>query len=89
MQFDLVRGDFESINKLNTTFSEAKAETGKRSLLQLLKESGVHIIVDDVVDATKLTDTITLGSDYAAGAFIGEPVHQLDDTTNVESFEII
>ncbi|MBF8268838.1 MAG: hypothetical protein HW386_547 [Gammaproteobacteria bacterium] len=73
MQFDLIRGDYELINKLNTTYTDVTAETGKRSLLQQLKESGVHIVVDDVVDATKLTDTITLGSDYASGAFIGEP----------------
>ena len=89
MHFDLIRGDFELINKLNTTYQDVTAETGKRSVLQQLKEGGVHIIVDDVVDATKLTDTITLGADFAAGSFIGEPVNQLDDVTNVETFEII
>ena len=89
MHFDLIRGDFELINKLNTTYQDVTAETGKRSVLLQLKEGGVQIIVDDVVDATKLTDTITLGADFAAGSFIGEPVNQLDDVTNVETFEII
>ena len=89
MQIDFLRDSFETISRLNTTFLGPSTNTNKISMLQQLKNNGVHIITDDVEDATKLTDTITLGADYATGLFIGEPVNQLDDVTNVERFEII
>ncbi|MGH8245710.1 MAG: EAL domain-containing protein, partial [Gammaproteobacteria bacterium] len=61
---------------------------GVASALQLLKEAGAEIIVDDIKDATALTDAIAGGASYAMGIFIGEPVRTLDQTSNVESFEI-
>lgn len=89
MHFDMVRANFETVSKLKATVSKEPTASAKGSILQLLKDAGLHIIVDDVRDATQLTDTISLGVDYAAGKFIGEPMNQLDDITNVESFEII
>jgi hypothetical protein len=46
------------------------------------------IVVCDVEDATTLTEVISVGADFAIGDFIGEASAQLEDSTNVESFEI-
>ena len=54
-----------------------------------LKSKGLKIIADAVEDATGLTTVIASGADYAMGSFIGEAVDQLEDKTNVESFEIV
>ena len=53
------------------------------------KSKGLKIIADGVEDATTLTTVIASGADYAMGSFIGEAVDQLEDKTNVESFEIV
>jgi EAL domain-containing protein (putative c-di-GMP-specific phosphodiesterase class I) len=49
---------------------------------------GVQVIADGVEDATTLTNVISAGAHYAMGNFIGEPTQHIDDSTNVESFEI-
>jgi EAL domain-containing protein (putative c-di-GMP-specific phosphodiesterase class I)/ActR/RegA family two-component response regulator len=54
-----------------------------------LKSKGLKIIADGVEDATSLTSVIASGADYAMGSFLGEAVDQLEDITNVESFEIV
>ena len=92
MHFDMIRADFETFSTMSTTYSEAaggeEPET-QISLLQQLKDKNITFFSDDLTDATKLTQTISLGVDYGCGPFIGEPTNQLDDVTNVESFEII
>ncbi len=60
-----------------------------QSRLDLLKSNHIRFIADDISDATTLTDAISIGTEYAMGEFIGEPVTQLDDMTNIESFEIV
>jgi EAL domain-containing protein (putative c-di-GMP-specific phosphodiesterase class I)/FixJ family two-component response regulator len=89
LQINFVSSGYDTLNTLNSMHPVKSAEAGNPSLMQLLKNEGIQIVADDVVDATRLTDTIALGADYATGLFIGEPVNQLDDVTNVESFEII
>ena len=89
LQVNFISAGFGTITILNTLFPEQPSDNSKSSLLQLLRKEGIHVIADDVEDATKLTDTIALGVDYATGSFIGEPVNRLDDVTNVETFEII
>jgi EAL domain-containing protein (putative c-di-GMP-specific phosphodiesterase class I)/ActR/RegA family two-component response regulator len=54
-----------------------------------LKSKGLNIIADGVEDAATLTAVIASGADYAMGSFIGEAVDQLEDKTNMESFEIV
>jgi EAL domain-containing protein (putative c-di-GMP-specific phosphodiesterase class I)/FixJ family two-component response regulator len=63
------------------------AEAGG-SILSNLKNRNTRIVVKDVEDATVLTEVISIGADFAMGEFIGEATTQLDDTTNVESFNI-
>lgn len=92
MHFDMIRSDFDTLSTMSTTYPGAtgdeEPETPK-SLLQQLMEKNIAFFSDDLTDATKLTQTISLGVDYGSGPFIGEPTNQLDDLTNVESFEII
>ena len=57
-------------------------------LQRLNNNVGANIIVKDVEDATTLTEVISVGADFAMGEFIGEATTQLDDSTNVESFDI-
>lgn len=58
------------------------------TLLNSLKQRGMGMVADNIEDATTLTEVISIGADYAIGEFIGEASTQLDDMTNVESFEI-
>ena len=83
--FALVRVDHELAKQL----AEEYEDESKTSLLQELKALGVNVIADNVEDATTLTEVISVGVDYALGNFIGEPTQQLDEITNVESFEIV
>ena len=93
MQFDFIRADYDTFENLNTCYPESPAGLGepgeKTSFLQALRNQDLSFLVDDLGDATKLTSAISLGIDYGSGPFIGEPMNQLDDITNVESFEII
>ena len=92
MHFDVIRADFDTFSSMSTTYPETSGgqepET-QISLLQQLKDKNIAFLSDDLTDATKLTQTISLGVDYGCGPFIGESTNQLDDVTNVESFEII
>lgn len=70
-------------------FGELQGGTGGPGpLLQSLKAKEIRTIIDDVQDANGLTSAIAAGADYAMGTFIGEATSQIDDTTNVELFEI-
>jgi len=93
MHFDVIRAGYQTFEDMSTNYPDMPAGTGeteeKISYLQLLINNGVSMFVDDLGDATKLTQAISLGIDYGSGPFIGEPMNQLDDVTNVESFEII
>ena len=86
-KFDLLKMKHEVVLKLKDAPADDTPES--RSILDLLKSKGTNIIADNVEDATTLTDVITLGIDFAMGFFIGEPTVQLEDTTNIESFEIV
>ncbi|MEJ2760730.1 MAG: hypothetical protein P8126_04140, partial [Gammaproteobacteria bacterium] len=57
--------------------------------LNALKSKGLSIIADKVEDAAALTEAISTGADYAMGPFVGEPVEQIDNQANIESFEIV
>ena len=87
VKFDFFKMKHEVVVKFSETPADAAAESD--SILDLLKSKGANIIADGVEDATALTEVITLGVDFAMGFFIGEPAVQLEDTTNIESFEII
>ena len=93
MHFDVLRADYQVFEELSTNYVDVPAGTEdteeKISFLQQLMKNGLSLYVDDLADATKLTQAISLGIDYGSGPFIGEPMNQLDNVTNVESFEII
>lgn len=94
IKFDLVRCNSIFIKELqgiavSDTDVAENDNNATHSQLDLLKSRGARLIADDIIDATTLTDVISLGSDHAMGEFIGEPVTQLDDVTNIESFEIV
>ncbi len=82
-KLDLVRLNLELFNALQDT-----SEADKRLPYDILKSAGTRTIVDKVEDAGALTSIISSGADYAMGNFIGEPMNQIDDSTNVESLEI-
>ena len=92
MHFDAIRADYETFEEMSTIYldtpSEGDESEEKVSLIQQFIKSGLSLFVDDLADATKLTQAISLGIDYGSGPFIGEPMNQLDDVTNVESFEL-
>ena len=85
VNFNMLRLDKEMVPELNEISTD---DEENKTLMQLLKSKGTNIIADGINDATMLTDSISAGADYAMGEFIGEEINQLDDTTNVESFEI-
>ena len=82
---DLLKVGHEMLQKLKTTPASA-GTTG--SLFDGLAGKGIHIIADDIQDATTLTNVIGVGAHFAMGNFIGEPTQHIDDSTNVETFEI-
>lgn len=84
--FDLLKVSADMLIILSEEASDNSEEEG--TLLTSLKAAGTAIVVQDVEDATTLTEVISIGADYAIGEFIGESSTQLDDMTNVESFEI-
>jgi len=88
--FDYIRCSSDIIRQLQTTGEDAEktGETGADSPLATIKSRGARFIADDIADATRLTEAIGIGTDYACGHFIGEPVDRLDDMTNIETFEI-
>ncbi|NNE38293.1 MAG: EAL domain-containing protein, partial [Gammaproteobacteria bacterium] len=93
-QFDVIRCNSNIIKELQEVSAPddevaKNGENATQSQLDLLKSKQVSFIADDISDATTLTDTISIGTEYAMGEFIGEPVTQLDDMTNIESFEIV
>jgi len=86
MRFDLLKVSPDMMKQLSQEAADDSEE--ESTLLGSLKNRGARIIVEDVEDATTLTEVISEGADYALGEFIGEASTQLDDLTNVESFEI-
>jgi len=88
MQFDLVRCSHKILQALQD-MSVSTTEDTSSTQLEVLRLKGTRFITDDVEDASVLTETISLSSEYAMGNFIGEATAQLDDVTNIESFEIV
>jgi len=84
-KFDLVKVHHEMVSKLGEAISEDEEHS---SILQRLKSKGTNIIAEDISNATMLTDIISVGADYAMGEFIGEATNQLEEITNMESFDI-
>ena len=84
--FDYLKVSPDFVKQLSEEPSGDEEEGG--SILSNLKNRGASIIVKDVEDATTLTEVISVGADFAMGEFIGEATTQLDDSTNVESFDI-
>ncbi len=85
-RFDFLKVNREMILQLSREAC-GDAEEGA-TLLSMLKGGGAGIVVEDVEDATTLTEVISVGADYALGEFIGEPSSHLDELNNVETFEI-
>lgn len=93
-RFDLIRCKQVLVRELEGMPPAAMSQTTDpkntgNSQLEMIKSAGCRFIVDDIEDATALTEVITLGTEYAMGNFIGEPATQLDDVTNIETFEIV
>jgi EAL domain-containing protein (putative c-di-GMP-specific phosphodiesterase class I) len=81
--FNFVRLGHEALAALGPAPAEDQP-----AVLEALLGRGLRMVVDDVEDATTLTSVIAAGAHYAMGDFIGEPVQHLEDSTNVESFDI-
>lgn len=86
-RFSFLRLDHRLLNEAEETAPEQEGTAGFP--IESVKAQGIQIIADDIEDAMSLTATIGTGAEYAMGPFIGEPVDQLDDQTNIESFEIV
>ncbi len=84
-QFDMVLMHGNLLKELKSGAQQA----AQVALLDTLRAQGQRIVVDDIQDATALTDAIALGADLAMGHFVGEPIQQLEDTGSVESLEIV
>lgn len=54
-----------------------------------LKQQATRIVIDNVEDATMLTNAISLGADYVMGDFIGTAETYITGSGNVETFDII
>ncbi len=68
-------------------FKELKSsddQVGPGGVLEKMRAQGLRIMVDDITDATSLTDTIALGAEFAMGPFVGGPVQQLDEAADAE-----
>ncbi|MEX2525045.1 MAG: EAL domain-containing protein [Gammaproteobacteria bacterium] len=86
-RFSFLRLDHRLLNEAEDPSPEQEAAAGFP--IESVKAQGIQIIADNIEDAMSLTATIGTGAEYAMGPFIGEPVDQLDDQTNIESFEIV
>jgi EAL domain-containing protein (putative c-di-GMP-specific phosphodiesterase class I)/FixJ family two-component response regulator len=84
--FDFIKVGPDFVKQLSEEANKGDEEGG--TLLSNLKSRGTSIVVKDVEDATTLTEVISLGADFAMGEFIGEATTQIDDSTNVEAFDI-
>jgi EAL domain-containing protein (putative c-di-GMP-specific phosphodiesterase class I)/FixJ family two-component response regulator len=84
--FNMIRLDQAIIKELQSR--PASGGAGETAL-NALKSKGLSIIADGIEDADALTTAISSGADYAMGVFVGEPVEQLDNQANIESFEIV
>jgi EAL domain-containing protein (putative c-di-GMP-specific phosphodiesterase class I) len=94
IKFDMVRCNYKIIHELGSQVAPASApgdatKNAGNSQLDLIKSAGSRFIADHIEDATTLTEVISIGAEYATGSFIGEATTQLDDITNIETFEII
>jgi CheY-like chemotaxis protein/EAL domain-containing protein (putative c-di-GMP-specific phosphodiesterase class I) len=83
-QFDMVLMHGKLLKEL-----KSGAQHAQGPLLDQLRAQGKRIVVDDIQDATSLTDAIALGADLAMGRFVGEAIHQLEETSSVESLQIV
>jgi EAL domain-containing protein (putative c-di-GMP-specific phosphodiesterase class I)/FixJ family two-component response regulator len=84
--FNMIRLDKAALQELQT---RPASGGGGDTALNALKSKGLSIIADKVEDAAALTEAISTGADYAMGPFVGEPVEQIDNQANIESFEIV
>ncbi len=87
-RFNLVRLDCNILKDWTETPSTRDDAEGTPAP-SFIKDHGIQIIADNIEDAMTLTGIIGTGAEYAMGPFIGEPLEQLDDQTNVETFEIV
>ncbi|MGK0296804.1 MAG: EAL domain-containing protein (putative c-di-GMP-specific phosphodiesterase class I) [Gammaproteobacteria bacterium] len=93
IQFDLIRCNTDIIKELqnmtiDANISAENTNETPTSQLDLIKSNGTRFIADNIENATALTEAIGLGVEFAMGDFIGEPLTQLEDSSNIESFEI-
>ena len=92
--------DFEQLEKLNATLSpnapvqqtneneQDDEDKSKTSLLNHIKSNKIYIITTGIENATLLTDSISLGTNYVIGDFVGEIQDSLIESSTVESFEL-
>ena len=83
--FDYLLADHLKIPELQA-FVPVKGQ--RQDLLASLKAGGVRIVADGIKDANELTEAIHRGVDYAMGPFVGDEITQIDESSNLESFEI-
>ncbi|TAJ93414.1 MAG: EAL domain-containing protein [Gammaproteobacteria bacterium] len=83
--FDYLIVDHFKIPEMQA-FVPVKAQ--KQDLLASLKAAGLRIVTDGIKDANELTEAIHRGVDYAMGPFVGDEITQIDESSNLESFEI-
>jgi len=80
------RARFSFMRLNHSLINEATAEEASTVST---KDPNIQIIADNIEDAMSLTAAIAAGAEYAMGPFISEPAEQIDDHTNIESFEIV
>lgn len=83
--FDYLIADHLKIPELQA-FVPVKGQ--RQDLLTHLKEAGIRIVAGGIKDANELTEVIHRGVDYAMGSFVGDEITQIDESSNLESFEI-
>lgn len=57
-------------------------------LISSLRQRNCRVVATFIEDAAMLTQAINCGADFAMGYFIGEPIDNIGDASQVESFEL-
>lgn len=75
----------DSMEELRTIPVEGDAD---ENFVAHIKQKQIYLVARDIDDSTMLMNAINAGADFAIGAFVGEPQTQLDESSNIESYDL-
>ncbi|MCS3902464.1 EAL domain-containing protein (putative c-di-GMP-specific phosphodiesterase class I)/FixJ family two-component response regulator [Methylohalomonas lacus] len=83
--FDIVKISQKLLDELQSQQSDPASMPAS---ISQLKEHGSLLVATFIEDAAMLTQAINGGADFAMGYFIGEPIDNINNDQQIESFEL-